>query len=76
MADYAAAGGTGRVSQRELDGVQRGAGACGVYRFTNGVISTTPSSGSAALTTNKALFLPEPRVGFAWNVFGNRPDER
>ena len=43
-----------------------------VYTFTNGVISTTPTSGlSNALTTNHALFLPEPRVGFAWNVFGN-----
>jgi hypothetical protein len=43
-----------------------------VYGFTNGVINTTPNSGlSNALTTNHALFLPEPRVGFAWNVFGN-----
>ena len=43
-----------------------------VYTFTNGVISTTPTSGlSNALTSNHALFLPEPRVGFAWNVFGN-----
>jgi hypothetical protein len=43
-----------------------------VYTFTNGVISSTPSSGlSNALTTNHALFLPEPRIGFAWNVFGN-----
>jgi len=43
-----------------------------VYTFTNGIISTNPTSGlSNALTNNKALFLPEPRVGFAWNVFGN-----
>jgi hypothetical protein len=43
-----------------------------VYGFTNGVINTTPNSGlSNALTTNHALFLPEPRLGFAWNVFGN-----
>jgi Carboxypeptidase regulatory-like domain len=43
-----------------------------VYTFTNGVISTTPTSGlSNALTNNRALFLPEPRLGFAWNVFGN-----
>ena len=43
-----------------------------VYNFTNGAISTTPTSGlSNALTTNHALFLPEPRVGFAWNVLGN-----
>jgi len=43
-----------------------------VYSFANGIIGTTPSSGlSNALTTNHALFLPEPRLGFAWNVFGN-----
>jgi len=43
-----------------------------VYTFTNGVINTTPNSGlSNALTTNNALLLPEPRAGFAWNVFGN-----
>ena len=43
-----------------------------VYIFTNGVISTTPTAGLGnALTDNKALFLPEPRLGLAWNVFGN-----
>jgi hypothetical protein len=43
-----------------------------VYTFPNGVISTNPTSGlSNALTNNRALFLPEPRAGFAWNVFGN-----
>jgi hypothetical protein len=43
-----------------------------VYTFTNAVISTNPTSGlSNALTQNHALFLPEPRLGFAWNVFGN-----
>jgi hypothetical protein len=43
-----------------------------VYTFTNSVISTNPTSGlSNALTDNRALFLPEPRLGFAWNVFGN-----
>ena len=43
-----------------------------VYTFTNGVISTNPASGlSNALTNNRGLFLPEPRLGFAWNVFGN-----
>ena len=43
-----------------------------VYTFANGIISATPSSGlSNALVTNHALVLPEPRVGFAWNVFGD-----
>ena len=37
-----------------------------------GVISTNPTSGrSNALTDNRALFLPEPRAGLAWDVFGN-----
>jgi hypothetical protein len=43
-----------------------------VYTFANKVISTIPASGlSNALTNNRALFLPEPRLGFAWNVFGD-----
>jgi len=50
-----------------------------VYTFntavlTNGSpqISTTPTSGlSNAILNNRAKFLPEPRVGLAWNVFGN-----
>jgi hypothetical protein len=43
-----------------------------IYSFTNNVISTTPNSGrSNAIADNKALFLPEPRLGVSWNVFGN-----
>ena len=42
------------------------------YTFTNGVISTNPTSGiSNNILDNHALFLPEPRVGLAWNIFGN-----
>ena len=46
-------------------------GRAGVYNFTAGVINSTPSVQGNALTDNRALFLPEPRVGLAWNVFGN-----
>jgi hypothetical protein len=46
-------------------------GRAGVYNFTNGVIDTNPATQSNALTDNRALFLPEPRVGLAWDVFGN-----
>ena len=46
-------------------------GRAGVYTFSNGVIGTTPSVQSNALTDNRALLLPEPRLGVAWNVFGN-----
>jgi hypothetical protein len=41
------------------------------YQFTNGVINTTPTVGGAALTDNRARFMPEPRVGLAFDPFGN-----
>jgi hypothetical protein len=43
-------------------------GRAGIYGFTNGVINTNPTVGSAGLPTNNAKFLPEPRVGLAWKV--------
>jgi hypothetical protein len=46
-------------------------GRAGVYTFTNNIINTTPTTQSNALTDNRALFLPEPRLGLAWDVFGN-----
>jgi Carboxypeptidase regulatory-like domain len=46
-------------------------GRAGVYNLTNGVISTNPTIQSNAVTDNRALFLPEPRLGVAWDVFGN-----
>jgi hypothetical protein len=41
------------------------------YSIVDGVLQTQPVIGSSALTTNRALFLPEPRVGFAWDVWGD-----
>jgi hypothetical protein len=41
------------------------------YDFTNGVINSVPTVGNSALSDNRAKFLPEPRVGVAWDVFGN-----
>jgi hypothetical protein len=41
------------------------------YALENGVLQTAPLVGDSALTANRAKFLPEPRVGFAWNVWGN-----
>lgn len=41
------------------------------YGFTSGVINTDPAIGSSALTDNRATFLPEPRVGLAYDLFGN-----
>ncbi len=41
------------------------------YAISDGVLQTDPVVASSALTTNRARFLPEPRVGFAWDVLGN-----
>lgn len=41
------------------------------YGFdANGVIQTTPIIGNSVFTKNRAKFLPEPRVGLAWDPFG------
>ncbi len=45
-------------------------GRASIYGATNGVIDSTPATGSSGLTDNRARFLPEPRVGLAWNVAG------
>ncbi len=41
------------------------------YTYPNGVISTQPTVSSSEFTQNYAKFLPQPRVGLAWNPFGN-----
>jgi Carboxypeptidase regulatory-like domain len=41
------------------------------YGFTGGVINTNPTIGSSALAENRATFMPEPRVGVAYDLFGN-----
>ncbi|MGA7858534.1 MAG: carboxypeptidase-like regulatory domain-containing protein, partial [Terracidiphilus sp.] len=41
------------------------------YTLVDGVLQTTPVIGNSALTNNRAKFLPSPRVGFAWDVWGN-----
>ncbi len=41
------------------------------YAIVDGVLQTDPVIGGSALTDNRAKFLPEPRVGFAWDVLGN-----
>ena len=45
-------------------------GRASIYGFTNGVINSVPSTGTSGLSENRARFLPEPRVGLAWNVAG------
>ena len=46
-------------------------GRAGVYSLAQGVIQTNPNVQQNALAENRALFLPEPRLGLAWNVFGD-----
>lgn len=41
------------------------------YVFNNGVILTQPQLGNPLFTTNRAKFLPEPRLAIAWSPFGN-----
>jgi hypothetical protein len=36
-----------------------------------GVIQTNPVVGSSVFTVNRAKFMPEPRVGMAWDPFGH-----
>ncbi len=46
-------------------------GRAGIYGFSAGVIDTTPTVGTAAIQHNRAKFLAEPRLGVAWDVFGD-----
>lgn len=39
------------------------------YTYPGGVIASEPTIGSSVFTTNNAKFLPQPRVGIAWNPF-------
>jgi hypothetical protein len=41
------------------------------YDFADGVIDTNPTIGGSAISDNRAKFMPEPRVGIAYDLFGN-----
>jgi len=53
------------------DGWNEAQGRAANYALVNGVLQTQPVVGNSALSTNRAKFLPSPRVGFAWDVWGN-----
>jgi hypothetical protein len=61
----------GGIRFESTNGWNESHGRASQYGFTNGIINTTPTTGTSALSNNRAKILPEPRVGIAWNVFGN-----
>jgi hypothetical protein len=52
------------------DGWNESHGRAANYRFDGGVIQTDPTVGSSVFSVNRARFLPEPRVGLAWDPSG------
>ncbi|MBB5343451.1 TonB-dependent receptor [Tunturibacter empetritectus] len=61
----------GGIRFESTNGWNESHGRASQYGFTNGIINTTPTTGTSALSNNRAKILSEPRVGIAWNVFGN-----
>ncbi|HMF53124.1 MAG TPA: carboxypeptidase-like regulatory domain-containing protein, partial [Edaphobacter sp.] len=53
------------------NGFNESQGRASNYSFTNGVINTDPFIGSSPLIDNRAKFLPAPRLGLAWDVYGD-----
>ena len=51
------------------NGFNESQGRAGIYGFTNGAIDSTPTVGSSGLKENRSKFLPEPRIGLAWDPF-------
>lgn len=42
------------------------------FVFSNGVIQTQPRIASSAFTTNRAKFLPQPRIALAWSPIASK----
>ena len=68
----------GGIRSESTTGWNESRGRASVYGFSPSpvsgglpVINASPTTGDSGLTKNRAKFLPEPRVGLAWNVFGN-----
>ena len=55
------------------NGMNEAHGRASNYLFNqNGVIETQPNVGDNVFTQNNAKFLPEPRIGIAWDPFGHQ----
>jgi len=55
------------------NGMNEAHGRASNYLFnSSGVIETQPNVGSNVFTRNNAKFLPEPRIGIAWDPFGHQ----
>ncbi len=55
------------------NGMNEAHGRASNYLFNqSGVIETNPNVGSNVFTQNNAKFLPEPRIGIAWDPFGHQ----
>jgi hypothetical protein len=52
------------------DGWNEAHGRASNYLFSNGAIETNPRIANSVFTVNRAKFLPEPRLGLAWDPFG------
>jgi hypothetical protein len=57
------------VRTESSDGWNASHGRAAYYGITNGVLSTTPTVGSSALTSNNAKLLAEPRLGLSYDPF-------
>jgi hypothetical protein len=53
------------------DGWNEAHGRGANYQFDGGVIQTNPTIGSSVFSVNRARFLPEPRIGLAWDPSGD-----
>jgi len=59
------------LRSESTNGWNEAQGRAANYAIVNGVLQTAPVVGNSALATNRAKLLPAPRVGFAWDIWGN-----
>ena len=61
------------LRMESTNGMNEAHGRASNYLFDrNGTIETPPNVGDNVFTKNNAKFLPEPRIGIAWDPFGHQ----